>query len=154
MPKQIDYKYQLVYHRKSIFRSFFQNEVVLLLLTCPNNRIEPEMAYITKATLDKLACTNCVDFGECHDRFGLNSWSKISFDYLDVKLKVFQKDENKQFRLAENLTMGEADSRNENFCLKWTLYNGRRTVSKSFKTDMDKLNIVVYRYRNKTYVRD
>ena len=26
-----------------------------------------------------------------------------------MKLKVFKKDENKQFRLAENLTMGEAD---------------------------------------------
>ena len=24
----------------------------------------------------------------------------------------------------------------------------------SFKTDMDKLNIVVYRYRNNTYVKD
>ena len=33
----------------------------------------------------------------------------ISFDYLDVKLKVFKRDENKQFRLAQDLTMGEAD---------------------------------------------
>ena len=34
---------------------------------------------------------------------------KKFFDYLDVKLKVFKGDENKQFRLAENLTMEEAD---------------------------------------------
>ena len=62
------------------------------------------MAYNTTASLDKLACTDYVDFGKFQDRFG-----RISFDYLDVKLKVFKRDENKQFRLAPNLTMGEAD---------------------------------------------
>ena len=67
------------------------------------------MAYNTTATLDKLTCTDYVDFGKCQDRFGRISWSKNSFDYLDVKLKVFKRDENKQFRLAQNLTMGEAD---------------------------------------------
>ena len=67
------------------------------------------MAYNTTASLDKLACTDYVDFGKCQDRFGRISWSKNSFDYLDVKLKVFKRDENKQFRLAQNLTMGEAD---------------------------------------------
>ena len=67
------------------------------------------MAYNTKATLDKLACTDYVDFGKCQDRFGRISWSKISFIYLDVKIKVFRKDENKDFRLAQNLTMGETD---------------------------------------------
>ena len=63
----------------------------------------------TTATLDKLACTDYVDFGKCQDRFGRNFRSKSSFDYLAVKLKVFKKDENKQFWLAQNLTMGEAD---------------------------------------------
>ena len=29
--------------------------------------------------------------------------------YLDVKLKVFKKDKKKEFRLVQNLTMGEAD---------------------------------------------
>ena len=67
------------------------------------------MAYNTTATLDKLACTDYVDFGKCKDRFGRISWSKNSFDYLDVKLKVFKRDENKQFRLAQNLMLGEAD---------------------------------------------
>ena len=67
------------------------------------------MAYNTTATLDKLACNDYVDFGKCQDRFGRISWSKISFDYLDVKLKVFKRDENKQFRLAQNLTMGKVD---------------------------------------------
>ena len=45
------------------------------------------------------------------------------------------------------------DSKNEILCPKWTLYNGRRKVCLLFKTDMDKLNIVVYRYRNNIYVK-
>ena len=48
----------------------------------------------------------------------------------------------------------KVDSKNEISCLKWTIYNGRRKVCISFKTDMDKLNILVYRYRNNTYVKD
>ena len=66
------------------------------------------MIYNTTATLDKLARTDYVDFGKCQDRFGRMSWSKNSFDYLDVKLKALKRDENKQFRLAQNLTMAEA----------------------------------------------
>ena len=46
------------------------------------------------------------------------------------------------------------DSKNELSCLKGTLYNGSRKICRSFKTDMDKLNIVVYRHRNNTYVKD
>ena len=67
------------------------------------------MTYNSTATLDKLACTDYVDFDKCQDRFGRNAWSKNSFDYLDVKLKVFTMDENKEFWLAQSLTMGEAD---------------------------------------------
>ena len=39
-------------------------------------------------------------------------------------------------------------------CLKWTIYNGRRKVCINFQTDTDKVNIVVYRYRNCTYLKD
>ena len=67
------------------------------------------MAYNTTAFLDKLACNDIVDFGNCLDRFERTSWSKSSFDYLEVKLKVFKKDENKEFRLAQNLKTGETD---------------------------------------------
>ena len=67
------------------------------------------MAYNTTATLDKLACTDYMYFGKYQDSFGRNSWSKKSFEYLDVKLKVFKRDGNKHFRLAQNLTRGEAD---------------------------------------------
>ena len=67
------------------------------------------MAYNTTASLHKLTCTDYVDFGECQDRFGRVSWSKNDSNYLDVKLKVFRKDDKKEFRLVQNLTMGEAD---------------------------------------------
>ena len=67
------------------------------------------MAYNTSASLDKLTCTNHVVFGKCQDRFGQFSGSKNDSNYLDVKLKVFRRDEKKEFRLVQNLTMGDAD---------------------------------------------
>ena len=67
------------------------------------------MAYNKTASLDKLTCTNYVDFGKCEDRFRDFFWSKNDSNYLDVKLKVSKKDANKEFRLVQNLTMGETD---------------------------------------------
>ena len=48
----------------------------------------------------------------------------------------------------------EVDSKDEISCLKWTVYNGRRKVCINFQTDTDKVNVVVYRYRNNTYLKD
>ena len=48
----------------------------------------------------------------------------------------------------------KVDSKDEIFCLKWTIFNGRRKVSMNFQTDADMVNIVVYRYRNNTYLKD
>ena len=48
----------------------------------------------------------------------------------------------------------KTDSKKEISCLKWTIYNGRRQVCVNFQTDTDKLNIVVYRYRNNLYLKD
>ena len=45
----------------------------------------------------------------------------------------------------------KGDSKDEIFCLKWTIYNGSRKVCINFQTDTDKVNIVVYRYRSITY---
>ena len=67
------------------------------------------MAYNTTAYLDKLTFTDHVDFGKCQDRFGRFSWSKNDSNYLDVNLKVFRKHDKKEFRLVQNLAMGEAD---------------------------------------------
>ena len=68
------------------------------------------MAYNTTATLDKLACTVYVDFGKCQERFGQFFRTKNDSNYLDIKLKVFKKeDKNAEFRLRKNLSRGEAD---------------------------------------------
>ena len=68
------------------------------------------MAYNTTASLDKLTCTNYVDFGKSSDKFGRFSWTKNDSNYLDIKLKVFKReDKNSDFRLRQNLSMGEAD---------------------------------------------
>ena len=50
--------------------------------------------------------------------------------------------------------MEKFDSKDKISCLKWTIYNGRRKVCINFQTDADKVNIVVYRYRNNTYQKD
>ena len=67
------------------------------------------IAYNTTASLDKLTSTHSVDFGNCHDRFGQFSWSLKNSNYLDVKLKVFKKDDNKEFRLVQNFTKAETE---------------------------------------------
>ena len=67
------------------------------------------MAYNTNASLDKLTCTDYVDFGKCQNRFGQFSWSENDSNYLDVKLKAFRKDDKKEVRLVQNITMREAD---------------------------------------------
>ena len=48
----------------------------------------------------------------------------------------------------------KVDSKDEISCLKWTIYNGRRKVCINFQADADKVNLVVYRYRNNTYLKD
>ena len=51
-----------------------------------------------------------MDFGKSQDRFGRFSWSKDDSNCLDIKLKVFKrKDRNAEFRLRQNLSMGEAE---------------------------------------------
>ena len=46
------------------------------------------------------------------------------------------------------------DSKDETFCLKWTIYNSRKKVCINSETDTDKVNIVAYRYRYSTYLKD
>ena len=48
----------------------------------------------------------------------------------------------------------KTDSKDEISCLKWTINNGRRKVCVNFQTDRDKLNFVVYRYRNHLYLKN
>ena len=58
------------------------------------------MAYNTTASLDKPTSTIYVVLGKRHDKLGHFSWPKIDSNDLDVKLKVFNKDDNKEFRLV------------------------------------------------------
>ena len=68
------------------------------------------MAYNTTASLDKLTCTDYVDFGKCQDRFGRFSWTKYDSNYLDIKLKVFKREDKiAEFWLRQNLPRGEAN---------------------------------------------
>ena len=81
--------------------TFMQNYKLLLssttLLSCS------PMAYNTTASLYKLTCTNYLNFVKCQDRLGHFSWSKNVSNYLDVKLKDFQEDDNEEFRLVQIL---------------------------------------------------
>ena len=68
------------------------------------------MAYNTTEIVDKLACTDYVDFGKSQERFGRFSRFKIDSNYLDIKLKVFKReDKSAEFRLRQDRSMGEAD---------------------------------------------
>ena len=68
------------------------------------------MAYSTTAFLDKLTCTDYVDFGKSLDRFGQFSWTKNDSNYSDIQIKVFTREnKNAEFRLRQNFSMGEAD---------------------------------------------
>ena len=68
------------------------------------------MAYKTTAVLDKVPHTDYVDFSKCQERFGRFSWSKNDSNYLDIKLKVFKReDKNAEFRLRQKFTVREAD---------------------------------------------
>ena len=88
----------------------FSFSKIYSLLSATSILSHSPMAYTTTETLDKLACTDYVDFGKCQDRFGRISWSKKDSNYLDFKLKVFKReDKNAEFRLRQNLSMGETD---------------------------------------------
>ena len=59
------------------------------------------MADITAASLDKLSCTKFSDFGKRQNHLHRSSWSNLDSNFLDIMLKVFKKDDNTGFQLAE-----------------------------------------------------
>ena len=74
-----------------------------------------------------------------------------------VELRSKGSPEKIMLTLAETQQLPDAeksDSRDEISCLKWTIYNGSRKVCINFQTDTDKVNIVVYRYRSSTYLKN
>ena len=88
------------------FSTFIHKKKSLLSATSILSR--SPMAHNTTVSLDKLTCTDYVDFGKCQEGFGHFSWSKNDSNYLDVKLKVFKKDDNRKVRRVQNLDKGEA----------------------------------------------
>ena len=87
--------------------TFFQKNYSLLSATSTLSR--SPMAYNTTASLDNVTCTDYVDVDKFENLFGQFSRSKNDSIHVDVKLKVFKKDDNKEFRLVQNLTIGGAD---------------------------------------------
>ena len=92
-------------------------------------------------------------------------WDKKNlFLKLKTKLGLYHAElRSKDFPEKNTLTLVEiqqwpdiekAESKNEISCLKMTIYNGRRKECINFQTDTDKVNIVVYRYWNNTYLKD
>ena len=97
------------------------------LLSVTSNQSRSPVAYNTTASLDKLSCTDYVDFGKCLDRIGQFSWSKNDSNYLDLKLKVFKKNDNKVFWLVRNLTTGEVEFTSLcNLKISWSLQQKTR----------------------------
>ena len=82
---------------------------------------------------------------------------KTKLGLYHVELKSKDSPEKITLTLVETQQLPDIekiDSKDEISCLRWTIYNGRRKVCINFQTDTEKVNIVVYRYRNITYLKD
>ena len=82
---------------------------------------------------------------------------KTKLGLYHVELKCKDSPEKIKLTLVETPQLPDiekADSKDEISCLKWTIYKGRRKVCINFQTDTDKVNIVVYRYRNSMHLKD
>ena len=82
---------------------------------------------------------------------------KTKFGLYHVELRGKDSPEKITLTLVETQQLPDIekfDSKDELSCLKWTIYNGRRKVCINFQSDTDKVNIVVYRYRNNRYLKD
>ena len=81
--------------------------------------------------------------------------TKLGLYHVELRSKDFP--EKITLTLVETQQLPDiekSDSKDEISCLKWTIYNGRRKVCINFQTDTDKVNIVAYRCRNSTYLKD
>ena len=68
------------------------------------------MAYNTNASLDKLTCTDYVDFGKRQDQFGHFSWSKNDSNYFDgCKSQSIQESWQERVPTGPKSFNGEAD---------------------------------------------
>ena len=82
---------------------------------------------------------------------------KTKLGLYHVELKSKNSPEKIMLTLVETQQLPDIekpDSKDEISCLKWSIHNGRRKVCINFQTETNKVNIVVYRYRNNTYLKD
>ena len=82
---------------------------------------------------------------------------KTKLGLYHVELKGKDSPEKITLTLVETQQLPDiekSDSKDEISCSKLTIYNGTRKVCINFQTDTDKVNTVVYRYRNNTYLKD
>ena len=66
------------------------------------------MAYNNTASLDKPTRMNYKGYGSCQHNLGHFSWFNNDFDYLNVKLSNFERDDNKDFWLVQKFSEREA----------------------------------------------
>ena len=90
-----------------------------------------------------------------------NLFLKLNTDlglyHVELRSKLKLSPENIMLTLVETQQLPDIekiDSKDEISCLKWTVYNGGRKISMNFQTDTNKVNIVVYHFRNKSYLKD
>ena len=81
------------------------------------------MAQNSKAYLNKLTCTDYVDFGENQLRLLQHFWSGNDSNYFDVNFKFLKKDDTKKFLLVQCFRTGEEEFNQFNW-LRTQLVNG------------------------------
>ena len=83
--------------------------------------------------------------------------TKLELYHVELRSKPKDFPEKITLTLVQTQQLPEiekVDSKFEFSCLKWTIYNGKGKICINFQTDAEKVNIVVYRYRNNTYLKD
>ena len=116
------------------------------------------MALNTTSFEDKHLKTDFVDFGKHkNNRFGRISWSKNEktekSKYLEIQVKVFKMDQQGDFRVYQNLNMGESD-----FNEFLRMMNDLVVAATEFGKEQDLEPLPAYTYgsikTNRTFSRD
>ena len=88
------------------------------------------------------------NFGDNRNLF-LEPKTKLGLYHVELRSKPKDSPEKITLTLVETQQLPDiekVDSKDELFCLKWTIFNARRKECINFQTDRDKVNIVVYHY--------
>ena len=83
--------------------------------------------------------------------------TKVGLYHVELRSKPKDSPEKFTLTLVETQQLPdfeEIDTTDGISCLNWTIYNGRRKVCINFQIDTDKVDFVVYRYRNNMYLKD